>query len=402
MLKQLLTRFLEPRHFWRTADFDELSELYLAQLLRSLGVGLVGLFIPVYLYKIGYSVQQIAFFFLCWFMFRLLFDYFSAHLVARFGPKHTMLAACFVHVLYLTFIITLKSQQWPLLLVASVGSLAYSMHVLAIQVDFSKIKHVDHGGKELGFLTVMEKIGGVAGPLLGGLIANYFDPRLAVALSAVVLLLSAVPLFFSKEAVVTSQKLTFRKLPIRARYRDYVSIIPTTIENTISLIVWPLFVAIFILKSDTYAKLGLIVAVSTLSSILLTKVIGGLIDRKKGLKLLRYGVTINALIHLVRPLVTSLSGVLAINIANEPVTAAYRMPYLKGLYDTSDSLPGMRIVYLTSCVMVDSATRLVFWLIVWALLGTFPVHFLFVALFYVAALASMGILSEHFEVLHDD
>jgi hypothetical protein len=400
MLKQLFARFLQPRHFWRTVGFDELSELYVSNLLRSMGINLIGLFIPIYLYKLGYSVRDIAFYFVCWFVFRLAFDYISARLVAKFGPKHVMLGACFMHVFYLILVITLKSSHWPFLLVASVGSFAYSLHLIAFQVDFSKIKHAEHGGKELGYITVMDKIGGVAGPLIGGFIANAYDPRYTVGLSIVVLLCSAVPLFFTKEAVATSQKLSYAQLPIRKHYRDYLSAVPTTVENTISLIVWPLFVAIYILKDNVYAKLGVVIAASTLSSILLTRMIGGLIDRRKGLQLLRTGVVLNALVHLARPFVGSFVGVLGVNVVNEPITAAYRMPYTKGLYDTADSLPGYRIAYLSSYIMVDSLSRLGFWLCVWFVLGRQAIHTVFVSLFVVAAVASIGILVERFAVLH--
>jgi hypothetical protein len=400
MINRLFKRILEPRHFWRTAGFDELSELYVAQFLRSLGVNLVGLFIPIYLYKIGYSLSQIAFYFVCWFVFRVFFDYLSARFIAKYGPKHGMLVGCLMHSVYLGLVLTIKTQHWPFILVASVGSFAYGMHILALQVDFSKIKHVDHGGKELGFLSIVDKLGGVVGPLVGGLLANYFDPRYTVALAGAMLLLSAVPLFFSKEPVVKNQTLDFRGIPYKERYRDYLSAIPNTIENAVTLIIWPLYVSIFIFKRGAFAKLGIITAVSVLGAILLTRAIGSLIDNSKGLRLLRIATVLNALVHLTRPFAGSTAAVLAINVANEPITAAYRMPYYKGLFDAADSLPGRRISYLTTYGMVDSLTRLVFWLFVWLALSMYSGHSVFVALFFVAALCSLGIMLEKFDVLH--
>jgi MFS family permease len=237
MLKQIFSRILAPRHKWRTIGFDELSELYVSQFLRSLGVNLVGLFIPIYLYKIGYNLGQIAYFFVCWFVFRVFFDYISARFIAKYGPKHGMFVGCILHSVYLALILTIKTQHWPFILVASVGSFAYGLHILALQVDFSKIKHVDHGGKELGFLSIVDKLGGVVGPLVGGLLANYFDPRYAVGLAGLMLLVSAVPLFLSKEPVLKNQTLDFLGIPYAERYRDYLSAIPNTVENTITLVV---------------------------------------------------------------------------------------------------------------------------------------------------------------------
>jgi len=222
MFQNFLSRLLEPRHYWRNIGFDELSELYTAQLLRSLGISLIGLFTPIYLYKIGYSLQEIALFHVAWFLFRPLFDLASARIIARIGPKHTMLLSSFIHIIYLGLIMTIQDLKWPLILVASVGSLAYGLHLLAVAVDFSKIKHTKHGGKELGYLDSMQKVGGVLGPLVGGLIANYSDPRYAIALAMLVLLASAIPLFMSSEVVMVNQKITFRGLPYRKHIRDYL------------------------------------------------------------------------------------------------------------------------------------------------------------------------------------
>lgn len=68
MIQKIINTLLEPRHFWRTVGFDELSEIYTSQMLRSLAASLVGIFVPIYLYKIGYSLVAICFMFLIWFL----------------------------------------------------------------------------------------------------------------------------------------------------------------------------------------------------------------------------------------------------------------------------------------------------------------------------------------------
>lgn len=399
MLKNLITKILEPRHFWRTVGFDELSELYTAQLLRSLGTSLIGLFTPIYLYKIGYSLSQIALFHVFWFSARPFFDFIGAHIVARIGPKHTMLMSSFVHVVYLGLLMTIEDLKWPLILIASMGSLAYGLHLLAVSVDFSKIKHTDHGGKELGYLDTVQKVGGVLGPLAGGLIATFFDPRYTVALAMVILVLSTVPLFLSAEAVVVKQHITFRGLPIRRRIRDYISVVPATVENTVSIIIWPLYAAIFVLGDNTFAKLGVTAAISTACSIFVIQKVGRVIDKKEGRSLMHVSIFANAMLHLLRTVVSVPLGYLGINMANDTVTAGYRMPYMKGLYDVADSLPGYRIAYLTSINIVDSFARLALWLALWVGLALFDDQLAMKATFIVAAICSFGIMLERFEAL---
>ncbi len=399
MINKLIKRLFEPRHFWRKVGFDELSELYTAQFLRSLAVHLIGLFTPLYLYELGYPLTEILLYQVGWFMIRPAFDLISAHIVARIGPKHTMLLSAFIHVIYLSLLLTLSTLDWHVLLIAPVGSLAYSLHILAVQVDFSKIKHVEHGGKELSYMVIVERVGAILGPLAGGLIASLYDPRYTIGLAMLILLASTLPLFFTPEPVETNQKIKFKGMDWRSHKRDFLSVIPLTIENAVSIIVWPLYIGVFILGDNTFAKLGLIIALSTLSSIIFSKTLGNLIDDRKGRSLLRAGAVASSLVHLARPFVNNVVGATAVNIAHEPATAAHRIPYMKGLFDAADSLPGYRIAYITTTCIIDNIARLIFFLLLWAGMYIFEPREVLVATFFVAAVAALATMVEKFRAL---
>lgn len=400
MIQKLLSKFMRRRHFWRDVGFDELSELYTSQLLRSLSISIIGIFTPVYLYKIGYSLKDIALFHVFWFLCRPFFDLLAGKLIGIIGPKHAMLFSGILHVGYLGLVISIDSVGWPLWLVGVTGSMAYGLHIMAIMVDFSKIKHSDHGGKELGYLEIVQKVGGVVGPVVGGLLANYADPKYAIALAMLMLIGSVVPLFFTEEPVVTHQKVHYRGLDVRSHLRDYLSVVPYVIEAAISAIIWPLYAAVFLLGNDTYAKLGIITAISAATALFFTRYIGGLIDKRKGGSLLRISVVANAVVHLFRIVARGPLQVLGINLVNEPITAGYRMPYLKGVFDSADSLPGYRIAYIASLSAVDACARLLLWVVIWLLLGGSSDQAVFQVVFAFGALSSLLIMIERFPALH--
>jgi hypothetical protein len=157
--------------------------------------------------------------------------------------------------------------------------------------------------------------------------------------------------------------------------------------------------SIFLLGDNTFAKLGAITALSTLGAILVSRMYGAIIDERKGLNLLRIGAILNAMLHALRPFVQSAGAIVGINIANEPVTAAYRMPYMKGFYDAADSIKGYRIVYLASMGMVASVGRLALWIGIWIALQYYDSRSVLEATFYIAAMCSFGILLQRFEAL---
>lgn len=394
-VKEILRR----RHFWRTIGFDELGELYASQMLRALAVSIVGIFVPVYLYTIGYSIQSIFGMYLMWITLRPFFSVITAHCIARFGPKHTIALGTVVHIVYMVILLTIQDLHWPIICVSIAGSLGYALFNNAYEVDFSKIKHTDHGGKELGYAQVFERIGAILGPIIGGLLATVFDPRYTIVAAICVFSASLVPIFLSAEPTKTRQRIVFRGFPFRRHTNDFLSTGFLAVENTVSIVIWPLFIAVTIFTVKPFAALGLLSAVSTIAALLAVFAIGKLIDRRQGGALLNFGAISNAVVHLFRPFATSALQVLAINVVNEPMTASYRMPYLKGRYDAADSVPGYRIVYITLNDFALAAANFMFWLFMWsACFYINPVTVMQIS-FVIASVASLGIMTQKFIAL---
>lgn len=401
MLQKIIHRLLRHRHFWRETSFDELSELYISMMFRGLSLSLTGIFVPVYMLHLGFSLTAILLVMAWYFTFRvIIFDWLAAVITAKLGPKHTMLIGyCCLIVSSLLFL-TLPQLHWPVWVLGGVWGASAGLFFIPFHVDFSKVKHPEHGGKELGFLTIMERIGSIIGPVVGGIVATIFGAQYIFLVSVILLIIGVFPLFRTGEPVRTNQKLNFNGLHVKDLKRDFISITGLGVENTLSLNLWPMFLGSFVLLgSSVYAQLGLISSVSFVVSILAAHTIGQLIDNKKGRKLLRTSASINALIHLFRPFVTSLPLALGVNMANEAVTPGYRMPYVKGLYDSADDLPGYRIVYITSMELIASIAKASAWWLLAALTLVFSDRTVINIGFVIAASASCVIMTERFRAL---
>lgn len=400
MVEKVIKKIFERRHFWRTIGFDELSELYASEFLRNLSMSVIGIFVPIYLYKLGFNLQAIFAMQVIWAASRPIFLYIAAKSVAIFGPKHTMALGTLVQILYLSVLISIETAHWPLALLAVLGSLSYALYNIAIQVDFSKVKHTEHGGKELSFITICERVGSALGPLAGGLIASFINPQATIFVAIIFMIVSLLPLFLSAEPTRTKQKIVLRGFPWRRHKWDFVSATFFGVENVVSIVIWPLFIALTLFKTNTYASIGLLVSVSTGTALLAIFFIGRLIDNHKGGLLLRVGAISNSVVHLVRPFVSGPLQAIFVSFVNEPMTASYRMPYTKGLYDAADSVVGYRIVYLTLVDAFRMFGLFVFWLS--AYIASFFVSSevaILQAAFFVAAISSLGILTQRFPAL---
>jgi MFS family permease len=239
----------------------------------------------------------------------------------------------------------------------------------------------------------------VAGPLIGGILATFVGSRWIFVVGCAMLLASLVPLFRSAEPVKTRQTLRFRDLPLdRVKY-DLFAGAGTVVENTLCINLWPFYIAVFALSGEVYGKLGVLASLAMLTSIFTAVILGRYVDTQNARLLLRASASLNALLHLMRPLVHSLFPAFAVGVTNEVVTTGYRMPFMKGMYAAADDLPGFRIVYVTYIELLGDILKSTTWFLL-AIVALQTTNFVaFCVGFAVAAAASFAITGERFKAL---
>lgn len=349
MIQMLIHRLLRRRHFWRYATFDEVAELYASRVMRILAQQMIGLFVALYLYQQHYSLQFIALYFAAGFLFRALIAYPAGRFVAYFGPKHGILVGNLLYIPALVcFAFVSHFGIYALVLFGFFQGLSMVTYNLAYMVDFSKVKHVDHAGKEIGFMQIFERLAASLSPLIGGLVAFLVAPEATMWLSAVLFAVASVPLFRTREQVPLRQKLSLRGFPWRETRRTIYADTAVGFDSFSSLGVWVLFVSIAVFAgsgSDIYFKIGALTSITVLTSFVSAYAFGRIIDWRHGGDLLKVATLANALTHLFRPFVSTPAGVAAANIANETSTTGYYMPFMRGIFDTAD-YSRHRITYL--------------------------------------------------------
>lgn len=349
MLPSFIYRLLKRRHFWRYATFDEVAELYASRTMRLLAQYMVSLFIALYLYQQGYSILFIALFFTAYFTIKIPITYIAAMLAARFGPKHGIVAA---NLLYIPALLSLSLvPQLGFYAIIAFGLLqawSVSIYSLCFMVDFSKVKHLEHAGKEIGFMQILERLATSLAPLFGGIIASFFSVEAAMWASAILLALASWPLLRTAEPTMTGQRLQFRGFPWRTTWRSLVATTAEGMDTFASSMVWVLFITVVVFAgsgNDIYFKVGAFASLTVVTSFVTAYAFGRLIDRQRGGDLLRISTMANALTHLVRPFITTPIGVATTNITNEITTVGYTMAFNRGIFDTADNT-GRRIVYV--------------------------------------------------------
>jgi|AntRauTorcE11897_2_1112592.scaffolds.fasta_scaffold04305_5 MFS family permease len=356
-----LRDFIGHRYSWKAIKESDLTELYVSMTIKTLGLSLIGIFLPIYLYENGLSLLQIALFYVMTYGMRAAIDYPVTKIIARFGPKHVMTVANMLLAVFLIFLVTYPVFEWSLPVLAVFDALAASLFFTAYHIEFSKIQHAKSAGHELGLMFQLSKIAGVLGPVIGGLIAYFSDIRVAIVAAIAMIFASGIPLLASKEAVRVRQKLTFKGFAWGKVKRDALSNAGLGFDQVSALMVWPLFIALFLVGESVYLGVGVITSLGLLVSLLATRAYGKYIDKGKGHQVLKLGALITAGIGALRPLVGSFGGAVGLSMANDPASLSVRMAYTKGQYGKSSDMHGYRDVYWGYMMFVSNLARMLFW-----------------------------------------
>jgi MFS family permease len=398
MIKKAVNQFLRRSHFWRDVGFDELSELYISNLLRSIALSVFMIFVPFFLYQHGYSGTTILALFGCFFVVRAAADISAGFFVGRFGPKHTMILSNVMQIINSSLLLTVPGHHWNIMLLALPWGIANSLFFISYHVSFSKIKHTPKAGAELGHMQAFEKVGYLLGPLIGGVIGSTLGPQYIFITATTLLIISLWPLFLTNEPTKVHQKIDFKSLPVHKIKRDLFVYASLGLENTFSLWAWPFYVAVFLLSGAVYAQLGTLSAIGVLVAVLSAKAIGRISDTTLARPVMRTSVYLNMLVHVIRPFVSGVGGVLMVNVANEAVTSGYRMPFMKGVYAAADDLPGYRIVYISTLESISSVAKSTAWFMLALLATILDLKLVLIIGFAIAAIASVGITKERFAI----
>lgn len=399
MIKKTAHTILKKYHFWRYASFDELVELYVSNMLRAVAANLFSIFVPIYLLKSGYDVRTIAYYYVFYFVVRMFGDLISGFVVSRIGPKHTWIFSHICNIITLMLLLGVENSPTLFWISAVTNGLSTSLQHLPLHVDFSKIKHQEHNGKEQGFFMILEKIGSAIGPILGGYIAATYAPSFTIIASIGIYVLSLIPLLSTPEPVRTKQRITFKKFPLKKIKRDLLTHSLRGIDTTVTAGMWPLFMALVIFKSSPYESVGFVSTVAIVVALFSAMTFGRLIDNRNPVFLLRVLAVFNSILYIGRIFAGSLLHVIGINISNEVAYTGSVMTYNKGMYAAADALPGYRIAYFTIMEFVSEFAKISIWILLAGLtLFVSDVTALQIC-FGVTSVLSLGIMFERFKAL---
>ena len=370
------------KHLIDRAKHTELNEIYWAVSLKTFAISFVMIFIPIYLYNLGYTFLQIFLFFAALYFFIAITNELSARVIIKIGPKHTMALSFPLLVFFLWLLLTLPYYKWNLFLLAFVWGFEMAFFWMSYHIDFSKAKHKKTCASELSRIEVLCTIFGAIAPFIGGFIASRFDISFTFLISIIFIVLASLPLFKTGEPHIKNY-IDMKKIQPKKIYKDLISYIGMGIDFSAMTVIWPLFVFLLV---KTYELVGAIESIALLLMVFITLIVGKLADHEDKQKLLKRGGFVNGSIWLVKAFSQTGLQVLMFNILNAITFPFLKLPFFSEFYLHADE--EARIEYILWMERAVNLGRSVLFLFLAFLSLYFDIKIVLIISFILAALGA--------------
>lgn len=333
---------LGQKIFYTGVHRDGIRAIFWGNTIRQFVAATVGFFVPVYVYKLGFSaygdstvagLRTLITFLLLARLAIIGLSLFVEHIIDSIGFRWTLLISSvflFLKFVLLTFAEAELSFLWIAAIVSGIVTTTYwiSRHAL-----FGEDQDVARVGTALGFMVVLAQLTSVIGPVVGGLIASFFGFARLFQLGLVLAVLSGIPYFFMhhhRRHHPDGLAGFLDKLRDPLNFPLIIGWFGRSWDSDLQLNFWPLYVFLVV---GGVEKLGALISAVAVVSMASSYVAGRIFDRapnKKRMFLAGSGVT--ALLWPIKALAGSFWSVFFIDSLDKAVNSFYWLPFLSQIY----------------------------------------------------------------------
>ena len=298
--------YYSPFYFLHYFLKKEANQFFISVSIRSLALGMILIFEPIYLYfYFGKSLFLTLLFFGAIHGLYGLLAVFGGKIMSKIGFDWAMLTSHFFFFSYYLLLAFIYSSTLfiPLAIILKVMGMMFFWP--SFHTDFTRFSKDGRRGKEVGKKNIAVLIPTVLSPVIGGWILTAFGYPALFASVLVVLLASAIPLFFTKEKreiyTDTYQK-AWQRIFKKENRRFSLAFASNAAELGVNIYLWPLFMSLLMIS---YISMGGITSFAIFVAALFTFYMGKISDTVHRPRLLNIGAFLTSISWLIKYFVTT-------------------------------------------------------------------------------------------------
>ena len=292
-----------PHHMKR-----QVKELFIFTTLINLALALVMIFEPIYLYQIGYSLNDIMLFYLIVYALYFFIIPLGAKFARRYGYEIAMLIGSIFFIIFYVSLFFIAKYPILFYITPFIFAVQKMFYWPAYHANFARFSDQEEEGKEISAMTVASSLVFIVGPVLAGFIISQWGYGALFALASVIFLASNIPTLITKENLKPgsfSYKTAYKDLFSKENRKSFLAYIGFG-EELVAVIVWPVFISIVV---TNIFDLGLLITATTFITTLAVFYIGKLTDSQNKRKILALGSYVYALGWFFRVFIFNTLGV---------------------------------------------------------------------------------------------
>jgi MFS family permease len=312
--------------------------LYTSKIFIRVAVGLLGIFLPIFLYEsFNGNFSYVAIYYLIGSFLYAVTVGFGAQFLNKFGFRRALQLSSVWGALFFTVFYFINDNNLYLMLGLSlvVRILFRNFHWIPYHVDFAKFSDNENRSRQVSLLEATTNIVGVVTPIAAGFIIYKFGFGLLFLIAIFLYLASLIPLITiprTKEKFVWGYWETWKKVFSKEFRKKSLAFAADGAENVVGVVVWPIF--IFELLKGNYVEVG---AISTLVigvTVVLQLVAGKYIDKKfTKEKVLKYGTILYAFGWLFKVFIATTFQIFVVDFYHRVTGIFAKTPYITLTYD---------------------------------------------------------------------
>ncbi len=285
----------------RYARQAPVSGMYAHITIQHIAIALIGIFIPIYFYTLGFSIAQILFFEFLYAIYYILLTPLAVAVIRATCVNKAFLVSFPFRIVF--FLLLAYVPTHPILFYILPVLLAFRFALFNIAFHANMLAHEDNHttGRTMARYYILLSIASFLAPYIGALIISFLGFEFIIHVSIAILVIGALPLFgvhetcplpmeFSQRRVWTGI-FDRRKNMLTASHAGYA------IEALIGKVLWPLFLFIFL---GSVEAVGFITSLSLLLATAAFYLIGRWTDGRDRKKLIAVGTRAYALSWVLR------------------------------------------------------------------------------------------------------
>jgi MFS family permease len=265
--------------------------------LNSFAMSFVGIFIPIYLFSIGYTFQQIMVWLIINHTSILLFAFVTVRLSNKIGLVHTLHIRFLLLLTYFSLLIFgLKNVPSLFYIIPIIAGAEAAFYWIPLNILFVRNTKEETMGKSMSRFFVVPKALSIVGPLIGAFIAVRYGFNILFGFSMFLLFFTFLPILSlrSEKTNFIFSKEKFKEIWKNNKQYFLPEVIDNLAEDAMAL--WTIF--IFLQLASTL-EVGIIGTITGVASLLFTLTLGKLTDNWDKHKLIKIGAILVSAVWLI-------------------------------------------------------------------------------------------------------